>query len=121
MILALIIFFIMPASLLHFRWLSASEKAAYANSLKLSWYEVNAGPINIRQALRAFTDPQVLFLTVITFTNGCMLAGLGYFSGPVIKDLGYSSTKTQLLTVPPFAVAAFGKRSPCSFSFPRTR
>ncbi|KAG8849977.1 hypothetical protein FRB96_000582 [Tulasnella sp. 330] len=107
MILAIIIFFIMPASPLDFFWLNDAEKAAYGNALKLSWYEENAGPINIRQAFRAFKDPQAIFLTVITFTNGCMLAGLGYFSGPVIKSLGYSNTKTQLLTVPPFAVAAF--------------
>ncbi|KAG8991546.1 hypothetical protein FRB94_003816 [Tulasnella sp. JGI-2019a] len=106
MLLAIFIFLVMPASPATFKWFTPDENAAYNKALHGSWVEEDVGPINVRQGLSAFMDPQALFLAVITFTNGCMLAGLGYFSGPVIQNLGYSNTKTQLLTVPPFAVAA---------------
>ncbi|KAG8849976.1 hypothetical protein FRB96_000581 [Tulasnella sp. 330] len=105
-ILAILIYFFMPASAKDIKWLTPAEQSTYAKALQESWMEEEVGPLNLREAMSIVKDPQTLFLTVISFAIGCTLAGLAFFAAPVLKDLGYSSTKTQLLSVPPFAAAA---------------
>ncbi|GIK06146.1 hypothetical protein Aspvir_001789 [Aspergillus viridinutans] len=44
-----------------------------------------------------------VWICLILFCNGACLFGLAYFSPSIVQALGYSPTKTQLMTVPPYA------------------
>lgn len=60
------------------------------------------------KALRStFKDPHIWLVCVALFCNGVSLFGLAYFTPSIVQGMGYSQTRTQLLTVPPFAIAFF--------------
>jgi hypothetical protein len=44
-------------------------------------------------------------VVIVLFGNGVSLFGLGYFTPSIVAEFGYSANKTQLYTVPPFAIA----------------
>lgn len=55
--------------------------------------------------LSAFRSPHILLLCLALFCNGTCLFGLANFTPSIVQSLGYQGTRTQLLTVPPFAIA----------------
>jgi len=64
---------------------------------RFSWKEVR----------EAFKLPQVWMMAIIFFFSGCVLYGLAYFAPSIIQGLGFTASRTQLMSVPPFAVAFF--------------
>jgi nitrate/nitrite transporter NarK len=46
---------------------------------------------------------QVLILSVLAFFAGNMLIGMAYFAPTIIRSMGYSPIRTQLMSVPPYA------------------
>ena len=46
---------------------------------------------------------QVLILSTIAFFSGTMLFGIAYFAPTIIRSMGYSPVRTQLMSVPPYA------------------
>ncbi|KAI8976644.1 MFS general substrate transporter [Trametes punicea] len=56
--------------------------------------------------LRTFFQPHVVLIMIAGFMNGSTLSGLAYFLPSIVAGLGYSGTKAQLMSVPPFAVSA---------------
>ncbi|KAL2817690.1 major facilitator superfamily domain-containing protein [Aspergillus cavernicola] len=62
-------------------------------------------PITAQKILSVFKDLHVLLLSAILFASGTCLFGLAYFSPSIVQAMGYSNTRTQLMTVPPYAVA----------------
>jgi MFS family permease len=63
--------------------------------------------ITLKAIVSAFKEPHVLNMSVIAFCNGVVIGGLAYFTPSVVLALGYGPTKTQLMSVPPFAIALF--------------
>ncbi|EEQ90684.1 hypothetical protein RJZ56_005982 [Blastomyces dermatitidis] len=61
--------------------------------------------VTLNRVLSAFKDPHILIMCAILFCSGANLFGLSYFTPSIVQALGYSPTRTQLLTVPPFACA----------------
>ncbi|CBF86652.1 hypothetical protein AN2344.2 [Aspergillus nidulans FGSC A4] len=61
--------------------------------------------VTIKKVLSVLKDVHVLLVLVILFSSGTCLFGLAYFSPSIVQAMGYSNTKTQLMTVPPYAVA----------------
>ncbi len=61
--------------------------------------------VTLRKVLSVFKDMHVLLIGAILFSNGVCLFGLAYFSPSIVQAMGYSNTRTQLMTVPPYAVA----------------
>ena len=61
--------------------------------------------LNKKSVLSAFKEPHIITLSVIGFCNGVTINGLAYFVPSIVSALDYSTTKTQLLSVPPFAIA----------------
>ena len=57
---------------------------------------------------RSVTSPHVIMVFTMSFMNGTMLYGLAYFLPTIVKQLGFSNNKTQLLSVGPFAVGFLG-------------
>ena len=62
---------------------------------------------NVKALLSTFKDLHIWLLCIALFCNGSSLFGLAYFTPSIVQGLGYGQTRTQLLTVPPFAIAFF--------------
>ncbi|KIK95819.1 hypothetical protein PAXRUDRAFT_826631 [Paxillus rubicundulus Ve08.2h10] len=58
-----------------------------------------------RQVRAAFTDWQVWALSVVQLSVTVPLYGITYFLPTIINDFGYSTSISQLLTIPPYAIA----------------
>jgi hypothetical protein len=56
-------------------------------------------------------------MLIVYFMLGTMIYGLAYFLASIVSQLGFSPTKTQLLSVGPFAVTFFGM---CSINWSLT-
>lgn len=59
--------------------------------------------VTIKKVASVLLDLYVWNLCAVLFTNSVCLFGLAYFSPSIVEALGYSSTTTQLMTVPPYA------------------
>lgn len=61
-----------------------------------------------KQIIQSFTSPHVIINSfIILFLLGTIVFGLAFFSASTVNQLGYSPTKSQLLSVGPFAVGFF--------------
>lgn len=65
---------------------------------------------SIRQVFSVMITPHVLLPSVINFLGGTNLFGLALFLPSIVSQLGYSSNRTQLLSVGPFAVGFVGEQ-----------
>jgi MFS family permease len=61
--------------------------------------------ITTTKIFSVFKDPHVILLATCLFCSGVCLFGLAYFSPAIVQAMGYDNTRTQLMTVPPYAVA----------------
>ncbi|KAJ3522504.1 hypothetical protein NMY22_g11860 [Coprinellus aureogranulatus] len=57
-----------------------------------------------KEVLRALLSPQVLILFVAFFIGGAVLYGFALFLPSIVRQLGFSPNRSQLLSVGPFAV-----------------
>lgn len=57
---------------------------------------------------RALCSPHVLLVFALFFMLGTTLYGLALFLPSIVHQLGFGATRTQLLSVGPFAAAFFG-------------
>ena len=55
--------------------------------------------------MRAASSPHVIMITIMYFMAGMTAYGLAYFLPTIVRQLGFSATKTQLLSVGPFGVS----------------
>ncbi|KAF5337619.1 hypothetical protein D9758_014928 [Tetrapyrgos nigripes] len=98
-------YFTLPRSVEKAWFFSTEEKQYVLRKLE----EDNAGKdeegFTWREVGMAFKLPQVWFMAIIFFLDGCILYSLAYFSPSVIQGLGFTAAKAQLMSVPPFAVA----------------
>lgn len=105
-------FFLLPGTPADSIFLNAEQKAHIIRRLALDNPEgagADDAPFSWSECLKAIQSPHVLFLAVALFSNGCTLFGLAYFTPSIVATFGYSIVRTQLLTVPPFAVAFVGE------------
>ncbi|KAF8840161.1 MFS nicotinic acid transporter Tna1 [Paxillus ammoniavirescens] len=58
-----------------------------------------------QQVWAAFTDWQVWALAVVQASVAVPLFGITYFLPTIVNNFGYSASLSQLLTVPPYAIA----------------
>ncbi|KAI0749976.1 major facilitator superfamily domain-containing protein [Daedaleopsis nitida] len=64
---------------------------------EFKWYQVR----------EAVTDPTVIAVTIISFTNGMPTGGLGAFANLIIKAFGYTQLQTYLLNIAQGVVIMF--------------
>ena len=82
------------------------EQAAYCTArLNADSKSTESHKITAKAVLSSFREPHVIIIAIISFCNGTCITGLAYFTPSIVQALGYGTTKTQLLTVPPFALA----------------
>lgn len=100
-------FFVIPRSAEHCTLLNAQEREYVMNRLRedgaLSQHE-NADHFAGREIVQALKFPHVWFILVLFFFNGILIYSLGYFTPSIVQGLGWSGTRAQLMTVPPYAV-----------------
>ena len=63
-----------------------------------------------KEVVRSASSPHVIILFIMFFMTGTMLFGLALFLPSIVSQFGFSPTKTQLLSVGPYAVGFFGER-----------
>ncbi|KAI8454146.1 major facilitator superfamily domain-containing protein [Phakopsora pachyrhizi] len=57
------------------------------------------------EVMQSFASPHVLMVVLAFFLSGTSAFSMAYFQPTIIKSFGYSNSLTQLLSVPPYAVA----------------
>ncbi|KAF9038143.1 MFS general substrate transporter [Panaeolus papilionaceus] len=62
---------------------------------------------SFKEVIRSFTSPHVIMVFIIFFMTGTTLYGLALFLPSIVKQLGFSANKSQLLSVGPFAAGFF--------------
>jgi hypothetical protein len=62
---------------------------------------------SLKETLESLTSPHVILLVIVFFMIGTTLYGLALFLPSIVNQLGFSDTRTQLLSVGPFAVGFF--------------
>ena len=68
-----------------------------------------ADKFSFKQIMRSASSPHVIIVFMMFFMLGMMLYGLAFFLPSIVKELGFSSNKTQLLSVGPFVAGFFGE------------
>ncbi|KAJ0420970.1 major facilitator superfamily domain-containing protein [Aspergillus carlsbadensis] len=91
-----------PTDVLTFK---PQHKAHCLHRLQLDSNLLTEEPITLTKVLSIFKDLHVLLVSAILFCSGTCLFGLAYFSPSIVQAMGYGNTRTQLMTVPPYAVA----------------
>lgn len=84
----------------------SAEEAGYCTQrLRADTQSQESSKITFKAIASAFKEPHILNMAVIAFCNGVVIGGLAYFTPSVVHALGYGLVKTQLMSVPPFAIA----------------
>ncbi|KAL1946351.1 hypothetical protein VTO73DRAFT_15478 [Trametes versicolor] len=121
-------FFLLPNDPTLVPSLSADERSIIADVLQADGIRAQEklGLMgSLTEVLRTCAQPQVIFvilcgffngtpfyfdegdsMTTIFFTVGTTLSGLSYYLPSIVVGLGWSNTKAQLMSVPPFATSA---------------
>ncbi|THH12858.1 hypothetical protein EW146_g7303 [Bondarzewia mesenterica] len=109
-VFGLVSWFIIPATPADMPLLSKAEKETYTRALVQDWSgdsdaDGTASEVfSWSEVWGTFTNaPHVLLLCLPLFFNGVTLYGLANFTPTIVNALGFSTAKTQLLTVPPYA------------------
>ena len=63
---------------------------------------------SFRQVFLSLSSPHVILVFITLFMNGTTLLGLALFLPTIVSELGFSPTKTQLVSVGPFATGFVG-------------
>ena len=98
-------FFLLPNDPRSMRNLNSNEREHWLRRLNADANNFEHQTISVRQALSIFKDVHVLICLPFFFATGGLGIGLSVFTPTIVGALGYSSTITQLLTVPPYALA----------------
>jgi MFS family permease len=83
-----------------------TEQAEYCTQrLQSDGISNESHTVTPRVVFSAFKEPHLLNIAVISFCNGVIISGLAYFTPSVVQSHRYDTTKTQLLSAPPYAIA----------------
>ncbi|RMJ09709.1 hypothetical protein CDV36_010657 [Fusarium kuroshium] len=104
-------FFLLDTPALSGKWLDDDEK----KYLELRQYVVQGNSLRVREAEKSrkgeilrsvFLDWQLYLQALIYWSNTVPNYGMKFTMPQIIKNMGYSSSNAQLLTVPPYVVGA---------------
>lgn len=86
------------------RWLTPEEKELAVARTQKSGNTDNK-PFDKKQFFAALIDYKVWFSVIIYIGLNVALASFAIFLPTIIRDMGFSSLKAQLLSIPPYVVA----------------
>jgi len=64
---------------------------------------------SLKEILQSVASPHVIIIFIMTFMVGTTTYGLATFLPTIVNQLGFSPSKSQLLSVGPFGAGFFGK------------
>ncbi|RDX42183.1 MFS general substrate transporter [Lentinus brumalis] len=102
-------YYLLPNTPLSLPFLTNADKAHIARTLHeegIMLVDEPGDAFKWAEISRTFRRPHVLLIGLAGFLNGASVSGLGYFLPIILTGLGYEGTQAQLMSVPPFAVAA---------------
>lgn len=88
------------------KWLHGAEKDLAIERMSRGGMKEEAGTVNKAHVFAALKDWRVYAAGVVYFGVNIALASISVFLPTIIKSFGYTNAKAQLLTVPPYALAA---------------
>jgi MFS family permease len=96
------------------QWLPPAERAWLVGRLDSERSDVEHK--RVFTVLQCLTNPRVLFLAAIYFSNVCLLNSITFFLPQIVKGFGLSNTQTGLVVAIPsllalFALILWGRRS----------
>jgi hypothetical protein len=110
--MGLIGYFVVPATPQDSRFLTQPQKDLITFRLEHDRPSVTpnipSDKFSVREIIRSMTSIQVIILFIMLFFDGTTLYGLANFSPSIVKQLGFSAVKSQLLSVGPFAAGFLG-------------
>jgi cyanate permease len=86
-------------------WLSPDERSFIQARLKADSDATNDETFTWAAVLNALKDPKIWLYGACFHTMSLPLYTLSLFLPTIIKDMGYTSAQSQLLTIPPYALA----------------
>lgn len=105
-VFGLVSFFLLPSSPEHARFFNAEEKAYVKAKLEEDGsIDAESNSFSWGEVLKAFTSIHVMIVGVIFFFSGVVLYSLAYFTPSIVQSLGFTASRAQLMSVPPFSVA----------------
>ena len=104
-------FFLVPSTPRDSKFLTLHEKQLIQERLELDRPAITpnapSDKFSLSEILKSLTSIHVIFLFISLFMLGAILYGLALFSPSTINQMGFSSVKSQLLSVGPFAAGFF--------------
>ncbi|KXS17392.1 MFS general substrate transporter [Gonapodya prolifera JEL478] len=106
MLIGVLTWFILPDYPQTAKFLSEDEKRIVIGRLPPSAPSVVAKTMEFKEILDTFRDWRMYTFGLALMMHLCTTYAIAYFMPTVIKEMGFSSTTAQLLTIPPALVAA---------------
>ncbi|PPR04191.1 hypothetical protein CVT24_010739 [Panaeolus cyanescens] len=101
-------FFVVPKTPKESRFLTQEEKdAIYARLERENPLDKHVDTFSIKQVVQSITSPHVIMVLLMFFCSGSNVLGLANFLPSIVRQLGFSPVKSQLLSVGPFGAAFF--------------
>ncbi|KAG8844351.1 hypothetical protein FRB96_003075 [Tulasnella sp. 330] len=98
-------FFILPSRPATTRWLNEEERALALSRIGKETTQETHATFNRRHFFMAVKDYRLALCYVIYMGINIALSSLGNFLPAIVASLGYSGSKAQLMTVPPYSAA----------------
>ncbi|KAJ1725515.1 hypothetical protein LPJ53_000330 [Coemansia erecta] len=105
--LGILSFFLLPNSPENLEnWFVTPSEKQVAIERAQTGYNTDTSLLDKRQLIAAFTDYKNIFYCVIYIGVNVPLASYQSFLPTIVKLMGYTNAKAQLMTVPPYALGA---------------
>lgn len=98
-------YYLLPNTPHEVRSFTEEQAARCAQRLRNDTTYIEKEKITLRAILSVYTSIHLWPMFVIMFCGGATVFGLAFFMPSIVLGMGYTSVQTQLMTVPPFAVA----------------
>lgn len=102
-----VIAILLPNSPHNVKTLSAAEAQRCVRRLEADGPARESGEFSSKAMISTFKSLHIWIPCLALFCNGTSLFGLANFAPSIVQSMGYQGTKTQLFSVPPFAIAFF--------------
>ncbi|KIV90489.1 hypothetical protein, variant [Exophiala mesophila] len=102
---AVVVYVFLPNSPHSVKLFTPEQAARCVERLKLDVDILENEKVTTRKVLSIFKDPQIILVLLCAICSGCVIFGLALFTPSIVRGMGYSPIRTQLMTVPPYAVA----------------
>ncbi|KKA26683.1 hypothetical protein TD95_001619 [Thielaviopsis punctulata] len=102
---AIVVYKCLPDYPEHANFLTPDEIALAKRRMAATGSKGNAANMSWKDVAHVLMDWRLYLHYAVYFLKACPFSSLSLFTPSIVKGLGYTSHKTQLLTVPPYAMA----------------